>query len=49
MYEKKKVLNDIVTLEFAHGLMAEIFGIQLNWVTYALVVHEKRNDLQTVK
>jgi hypothetical protein len=49
VYEKKKVLNDIVTLEFAHGLMAENFGIQLNWVTYALVVHEKRNDLQTVK
>jgi len=29
VYEKHKVLNDTITLEFAHKLMAENFGIQL--------------------
>lgn len=49
MYQKHQVLNDTVTLEFAHGLVAENFGIQLNWVTYALVLHEKCNNLQNAK
>jgi hypothetical protein len=30
MYEKHKVLNDIVTLEFARALMAENYGIRSN-------------------
>lgn len=49
MYEKHKVLNDIVTLEFARALMAENFGIKSNWVAYAFDVHEKCNSLQVVR
>jgi hypothetical protein len=48
MYEKHKVLNDIITLEFASALMAKFFGIRLNWVAYAFDVHEKCNSLQVV-
>lgn len=48
MYEKHKVLNDIVTLEFACALMAKFFGIRLNWVAYAFDVHDKRNSLRVV-
>jgi hypothetical protein len=49
VYEKHKVLNDNITLEFACGLVTENFGIQLNWATYALVAHEKCNYLQTMR
>jgi hypothetical protein len=49
MYEKHKVLNDTVTLEFARALMAKIFGIRSNWVVYAFNVHEKCNSLQVVR
>jgi hypothetical protein len=38
-----------MTLEFAHGLMNKNFGIQMNWAAYALVAHEKCNDLQTMR
>jgi hypothetical protein len=45
MYEKHKVLNETVTLEFARALMAENFGIISNWVAYAFDIHEKCNSL----
>lgn len=48
-YEKRKVLNDIITLEFVHGLVVKISKIQLNWAFYALVAHEKHNALQITK
>ncbi len=46
VYEKEKVLNDIITLEFARGLVAENNGMSLNWATYVLVAHEKWVFLQ---
>ncbi len=46
MYEKCKVLSDTIALEFACGLVAKYFGIQLH---YALEAHEKYNALQTVR
>jgi hypothetical protein len=49
MYEKHKVLNNIITLEFARALMAKFFGIRSNWVVYAFNVHEKCNSLQVVR
>lgn len=48
-YEKPKVLNDIITLEFVHGLLVKISKIQLNWASYALVAHEKHNALQIMR
>jgi hypothetical protein len=49
VYEKEKVLNNTITLEFARGLVAEKNGVSLNWVAYALVAHEKRVSLQVGK
>jgi hypothetical protein len=46
VYEKEKVLNDTITLEFAMGLVVENNGVSLNWATYVLVAHEKWVSLQ---
>jgi hypothetical protein len=45
VYEKRKFLNNIITLEFAHTLIVQNNGVHLNWVAYALVTHEKKVSL----
>jgi hypothetical protein len=49
LYEKCKVLNDTITLEFVHELLVKNSKTQLNWAAYALTAHEKHNDLQIMR
>ncbi len=49
VYEKRKDLNDTITLEFVHTLIAQNNGVYHNWAAYALVAHEKRVSLQSTK
>jgi hypothetical protein len=46
VYEKEKVSNDTITLEFARGLVVENNGVSLNLVAYALTTHKKWVYLQ---
>jgi hypothetical protein len=43
------VLNEIITLEFAHGLVVKKKGVKLNWVAYAFAMHEKCVALQIAR
>jgi hypothetical protein len=48
-YEKRKVLNNTITLEFARAFIVQNNGSHLNWGAYVLVAHEKKVSLQLTR
>ncbi len=42
VFRKYHVLNEILLLEFACGVVVENKGIELNWVAYAYLVYKRQ-------
>ncbi len=46
VFRKSHVLNETLSLEFAHGVVAENKWIEVNWATYTYLVYKKQQTLE---
>jgi hypothetical protein len=46
VFRKSHVFNETLSLEFAHGVVAENKRIEVNWATYAYLVYKRQQTLE---